>query len=81
MDVWVNLPYATKWQAEQIFKGFFPCQPSASSTNETTSVDGLRKNRPGASRKPSVHARPGVNGEADERARNGVCIRFSLRFC
>jgi chaperone BCS1 len=28
MDVWVNFTYATKWQAEGIFKCFFPHKPS-----------------------------------------------------
>ncbi|TFK89499.1 P-loop containing nucleoside triphosphate hydrolase protein [Polyporus arcularius HHB13444] len=29
MDVWVNFKHATKWQAEGIFKCFFPAKPSA----------------------------------------------------
>ena len=28
MDVWINFKNATKWQAEEIFKNFFPCKPS-----------------------------------------------------
>ncbi|KAJ8483222.1 hypothetical protein ONZ51_g4858 [Trametes cubensis] len=28
MDVWVNFKHATKWQAEGIFKCFFPARPS-----------------------------------------------------
>ena len=28
MDVWVKFNNATKWQAEEIFKNFFPCKPS-----------------------------------------------------
>ena len=26
MDVWINFKNATKWQAEEIFKNFFPCK-------------------------------------------------------
>ena len=29
MDVWINFKHATKWQAEGIFKCFFPARPSA----------------------------------------------------
>ncbi|KAF6753501.1 hypothetical protein DFP72DRAFT_407825 [Ephemerocybe angulata] len=29
MDVWINFANATKWQAEGIFKCFFPCKPAA----------------------------------------------------
>ncbi|KAH9851980.1 hypothetical protein C2E23DRAFT_216722 [Lenzites betulinus] len=29
MDVWVNFKHATKWQAEGIFKCFFPARPSS----------------------------------------------------
>ena len=28
MDVWVNFKHATKWQAEGIFKCFFPARPA-----------------------------------------------------
>ena len=40
MDVWINFKNATKWQAEEIFKNFFPCKlpepptPSASPEGE-----------------------------------------------
>ena len=37
MDVWVNFKNATKWQAEGIFKNFFPCrisEPPAPSTSQ-----------------------------------------------
>ena len=30
MDVWINFKHATKWQAEGIFKCFFPAKPSTS---------------------------------------------------
>jgi chaperone BCS1 len=58
MDVWVNFTNATKWQAEGIFKCFFPSRPSASSSNEASSVDASQKNPPGSRRKESAHAVP-----------------------
>jgi mitochondrial chaperone BCS1 len=61
MDVWVNFTNATKWQAEGIFKCFFPSRPSElspSSSNESTSVDASQKNPPGSKRKASAHAVP-----------------------
>jgi len=61
MDVWVNFTNATKWQAEGIFKCFFPSRPSASSSSssdETESVDASQKNTPGSKRKASAHAVP-----------------------
>jgi len=61
MDVWVNFTNATKWQAEGIFKCFFPSRPSAlssSSSNEASSVDASQKNPPGSKRKASGHAVP-----------------------
>ncbi|KAI0791922.1 P-loop containing nucleoside triphosphate hydrolase protein [Abortiporus biennis] len=50
MDVWVNFKNATKWQAEGIFKCFFPSKPAnnaaapsptTSASKETTPQDGL----------------------------------------
>ncbi|CCA75749.1 related to BCS1 protein precursor [Serendipita indica DSM 11827] len=35
MDVWINFKHATKWQAEGIFKRFFPIKPKVSSGLET----------------------------------------------
>ncbi|KAH9986687.1 P-loop containing nucleoside triphosphate hydrolase protein [Russula compacta] len=63
MDVWVNFTNATKWQAEGIFKCFFPSRPSASSSDETSSssspIDASQKNPPGSRRKASsAHAVP-----------------------
>jgi chaperone BCS1 len=37
MDVWINFTNATKWQAEGIFKCFFPSRKSASSSSSTPS--------------------------------------------
>jgi mitochondrial chaperone BCS1 len=57
MDVWINFTNATKWQAEGIFKCFFPSRPSASSSNETSSDDTSQKTL-GSKRKESAHAVP-----------------------
>jgi len=58
MDVWVNFTNATKWQAEGIFKCFFPSRPSASTSDEPEPVDASQKNPPGSKRKASAHAVP-----------------------
>ncbi|PPR01558.1 hypothetical protein CVT24_005884 [Panaeolus cyanescens] len=63
MDVWVNFTHATKWQAEGIFKCFFPYQPSSSSSASTSGTstpskekDASQKNLPLPKRKS--HAIP-----------------------
>ena len=66
MDVWVNFTNATKWQAEGIFKCFFPSRPSASSSSPPSSDeasssadDASDKNSPDSRRKASsAHAVP-----------------------
>ena len=67
MDVWVNFSNATKWQAEGIFKCFFPSRPSASSSSSLSSpsseasspVDVSQKNPPETRRKAeSAHSVP-----------------------
>lgn len=40
MDVWVNFKNATKWQAEGIFKCFFPSKPSQPNASESTPGSG-----------------------------------------
>ncbi|KAJ3934134.1 MAG: P-loop containing nucleoside triphosphate hydrolase protein [Lentinula lateritia] len=67
MDVWVNFTHATKWQAEGIFKCFFPSQPanpvasnssaSSSSSSVATVTDASQTNLPIARRK-SAHSIP-----------------------
>jgi len=58
MDVWVNFTHATKWQAEGIFKCFFPCKPSAtSSSSSSNEKDTSQRNLPGSKRK-STHSIP-----------------------
>ncbi|CAE6478948.1 hypothetical protein ACGC1H_003932 [Rhizoctonia solani] len=34
MDVWVDFKNASRWQAEEIFKNFFPCKPPAELEDE-----------------------------------------------
>jgi len=57
MDVWVNFTHATKWQAEGIFKCFFPYKPS-SPVETAIPQDASQKNLPGSKRKASTHAIP-----------------------
>jgi chaperone BCS1 len=40
MDVWINFKYATKWQAEGIFKRFFPTKPKVGQSGSQTPVGG-----------------------------------------
>lgn len=63
MDVWVNFTHATKWQAEGIFKCFFPSKPAgvtAASPSEesSTDVDTSQKNLPLPKRKAPSHTIP-----------------------
>jgi chaperone BCS1 len=66
MDVWINFTNATKWQAEGIFKCFFPSRPSASSSSppspdeaSPSSADASEKNLPESRRRASsAHAVP-----------------------
>jgi chaperone BCS1 len=47
MDVWINFKNATKWQAEEIFKNFFPCKPSELSVPSTSQAEAVeQKGRP-----------------------------------
>jgi mitochondrial chaperone BCS1 len=68
MDVWINFTNATKWQAEGIFKCFFPSRPSAPSSSsppssndndDDSSADASEKNPPDSRRKASSgHSAP-----------------------
>jgi chaperone BCS1 len=66
MDVWVNFTHATKWQAEGIFKCFFPSKPAsdpsspsdASTSSSSTPTDASQKNLPVPKRKAFKHAVP-----------------------
>ncbi|KAF7356935.1 putative mitochondrial chaperone BCS1-B [Mycena venus] len=59
MDVWVNFTHATKWQAEGIFKCFFPYKPSTVAVaSESSATDVSQKNLPLPKRRASTHAIP-----------------------
>ncbi|KAF4611160.1 hypothetical protein D9613_007271 [Agrocybe pediades] len=60
MDVWVNFTHATKWQAEGIFKCFFPYKPAATPTATPPSgaTDPSQQNLPLPKRKAFKHAIP-----------------------
>jgi hypothetical protein len=58
MDVWVNFTNATKWQAEGIFKCFFPSKPSKTESSEPKEKETSQKNIPGSKVKASIHAVP-----------------------
>lgn len=57
MDVWVNFTHATKWQAEGIFKCFFPFKPSTVAS-PSTPKDASQQNLPLPKRKAFTHAVP-----------------------
>ena len=59
MDVWVNFTHATKWQAEGIFKCFFPFKPSTVAAPASTAPkDPSQQNLPLPKRKAHAHAIP-----------------------
>jgi chaperone BCS1 len=66
MDVWINFTHATKWQAEGIFKCFFPHapQPDDSSLSESSPApeDASQQNLPLPKRK-HTHAIPRLTEE------------------
>jgi mitochondrial chaperone BCS1 len=57
MDVWVNFTHATKWQAEGIFKCFFPYKPSSVAAADAPK-DASQQNLPLPKRKISTHTIP-----------------------
>jgi len=50
MDVWINFRNATQWQAEEIFKNFFPCKlpqpPTPSTSQEGEGAEQEQKPKP-----------------------------------
>jgi len=52
MDVWINFKNATKWQAEEIFKNFFPCKPSEPPTPSLSQEGVEAEQKPAPKRKP-----------------------------
>ena len=79
MDVWVNFTNATKWQAEGIFKCFFPCKKVAEEPETTPEVtsdkssDVAEKNLPVSKRKATAHAIPLL----EENELNELAKRFA----
>ncbi|KAH9945744.1 P-loop containing nucleoside triphosphate hydrolase protein [Amylocystis lapponica] len=49
MDVWVNFKHATKWQAEGIFKCFFPARASANPSSSPTGSPSKQSDDPATS--------------------------------
>ena len=47
MDVWINFKNATKWQAEGIFKCFFPSAPPPSAVAATEAADATSETEKG----------------------------------
>ncbi|KAI0091429.1 P-loop containing nucleoside triphosphate hydrolase protein [Irpex rosettiformis] len=51
MDVWVNFKNATRWQAEGIFKCFFPAESEPSTSSQSSHDPLSQENLPGSRRK------------------------------
>jgi len=51
MDVWINFKNASKWQAEEIFKNFFPCKRPDPPTPPTPQEAGVDEQKPKPKRK------------------------------
>ncbi|KAG8680639.1 hypothetical protein FRC08_016131, partial [Ceratobasidium sp. 394] len=71
MDVWVDFKNASRWQAEGIFKNFFPCKPAPGSeaekqAQEAAAAESADPKRPVHRRRDTKHLVPLL--EADEIA-------------
>jgi len=89
MDVWINFKNATKWQAEEIFKNFFPFKRPEPLTPSTSQEGEEAEQKPKPKRK--THSMPLLEeaeladlakrfGEAvpdDEMSVGGVPVRIS----
>ncbi|KAI0765614.1 P-loop containing nucleoside triphosphate hydrolase protein [Trametes elegans] len=71
MDVWVNFKHATKWQAEGIFKCFFPARASnaAAATATSASASAPASGAPSASRHSADAATSAANLAESKRKR------------
>lgn len=58
MDVWINFTHATKWQAEGIFKCFFPYQRPGADASSKEGRDASQKHLPGVKRTAKKHVIP-----------------------
>jgi chaperone BCS1 len=76
MDVWVNFTHATKWQAEGIFKCFFPYNHSTVVVSSSTPKDPSQTNLPLPKRKTSTHAIPLLS--EDEISELAICFAKSI---
>jgi chaperone BCS1 len=95
MDVWVNFTHATKWQAEGIFKCFFPSKPAGATTaspseESSKDVDTSQKNLPLPKRKTPSHTIPVLDETeiselakrfADSIPENELSVSFRNRWC
>ena len=64
MDVWINFKNATKWQAEGIFKCFFPSAPSPSATaTEADTKSGTSKGAEQSTQPCRKHGVPLLSAE------------------
>ncbi|KAI0630466.1 hypothetical protein C8Q77DRAFT_1133208 [Trametes polyzona] len=68
MDVWVNFKHATKWQAEGIFKCFFPARTAAGTAATTTASTGA-STVPNADTKHPADATSSANIAESKRKR------------
>lgn len=86
MDVWINFTHATKWQAEGLFKCFFPCKPSVDAVeqSEASNADASQRNLPLPKRK-RTHVIPLLSEEeigelakkfADQIPENELSVRY-----
>ncbi|RPD73050.1 P-loop containing nucleoside triphosphate hydrolase protein [Lentinus tigrinus ALCF2SS1-7] len=69
MDVWVNFKHATKWQAEGIFKCFFPAKSSAAPAPGAPSGAGASGSAPQAAAKHPGDATSAANLPESKRKR------------
>ena len=69
MDVWVNFKHASKWQAEGIFKCFFPAKPSPSNASNPSSASS-----PSTSAKPDDETPSGEGLAESKRNKAGRSV-------
>jgi chaperone BCS1 len=58
IDIWVNFTNATKWQAEHIFKSFFPSALAVPTPNDAMHIDICTNNHSASTREASVRGGP-----------------------
>ena len=85
MDVWVNFKNATKWQAEGIFKCFFPADHEPSTSSQSPHDPLSQDNPPGSRRKKrSIIVPPLLEPELNLLAKRFADVipedEFSVRY-